>query len=335
MRILLTVLVLFIFIAPAFPGTSATLPGLLKPFEIVCDSRQIYIAEESCVTIFALDSFKLIKKFGQEGEGPREFKKWIFFIDLQSDSLLVQSSGRLSFFKKDGSFIKQFTIIPTGLYFKPLNKNFVNLKFSGDKNRLFYLFNLYDNEQRLVKNILRFKSPNQKAKDYNPISGSRLPIFYTYKDKVFIENQEQNGTIMVFNRNGEQLFVIDQKISQVNVSAFRENKYKVFFKSQSAASQSFSSTTRKYNYPDYFPLTRFFHVADDKIYILTFKEENQNRELLVFDLEGKLLQKKMLPIREKNVFELYPYTITQGKVYQIIENEESEEWELFCWKLEI
>ena len=69
-------------------------------------------------------------------------------------------------------------------------------------------------------------------------------------------------------------------------------------------------------------------MVDDKIFILTFKEKDDKAEFLILSLKGKLLQKVFLPLKKISVVDYYPYTIDDGRFFQLIENQETENWEL-------
>jgi hypothetical protein len=62
--------------------------------------------------------------------------------------------------------------------------------------------------------------------------------------------------------------------------------------------------------------------------VQTFKREKEKSEFYIFDLDGKLIRKVMAPIREAEFLLAYPFTIANGKIYQVTENEDTEEWEL-------
>jgi hypothetical protein len=75
-------------------------------------------------------------------------------------------------------------------------------------------------------------------------------------------------------------------------------------------------------------------VADDRIYVLTYKMKEGMTECIVMDLKGK---------EEKRVFVLAPellgmdfyakYEIYKGEFYTLLENEDEEVWELHRMKL--
>lgn len=61
-------------------------------------------------------------------------------------------------------------------------------------------------------------------------------------------------------------------------------------------------------------------------------KEAGKSEVQIFDLKGTLLEKSMIPIKEKNAKRFFPYDIKKGMLYQLVENED-EEWELHVTKI--
>jgi hypothetical protein len=70
-------------------------------------------------------------------------------------------------------------------------------------------------------------------------------------------------------------------------------------------------------------------VTDGKIYVHTFIEKDGKTGFLIFDTKGKFLEKQFLNVYLKKMLEPYPFTIKNGKLYQLVENIDEEEWELF------
>jgi hypothetical protein len=61
---------------------------------------------------------------------------------------------------------------------------------------------------------------------------------------------------------------------------------------------------------------------------LTYTKKDGKNEFLILNLKGKYLKKFYLPIKDMDV-QFYPtYTVRDSKFYQLVENQESEEWEL-------
>ena len=61
---------------------------------------------------------------------------------------------------------------------------------------------------------------------------------------------------------------------------------------------------------------------------MTYKEENNKKELLILDLHGKYLGKVFLPIVSFDVMGVMPFDFQGNQLYQVVENEETENWEL-------
>jgi hypothetical protein len=49
---------------------------------------------------------------------------------------------------------------------------------------------------------------------------------------------------------------------------------------------------------------------------------------LIFDLKGKLIKTVSLPLKDMDVKSIYPFTIKNGKLYQLVEDFDSENWYL-------
>ena len=69
-------------------------------------------------------------------------------------------------------------------------------------------------------------------------------------------------------------------------------------------------------------------INNEKLYVRTYKKSGEKTEFFILDSKGKLLEKVFIPIYERNRRNYYSYSICDGKVYQLIENEDTEEWEL-------
>jgi hypothetical protein len=87
-------------------------------------------------------------------------------------------------------------------------------------------------------------------------------------------------------------------------------------------------------FPDYFPPIRMFHVTDNKIYVMTYKEKDGKNEFIILDMEGKLLNRMFIPISpfEETTVIIF-YTIKNGKLYLLKDNEETEEWEVRIFEI--
>jgi hypothetical protein len=331
LMIVLLMLVILVLSAKVVP-----LPGLLKPYQVRVDESKIYIVEGAAICIYSLKDFSFLKKFGKEGEGPQEFiipPPGGVEIVVQPDFLLVSSPGKISYLTKEGEFkkeIKVTAIMHSGFF--PIGKSFVGFGMKQEDNIIYYTINIFDTDLKKGNEVFRFKSPLQPGKvDF--ITASRRPLLSTFENKIFHGGEE--GEIYVFDASGKKISTISHKYEKVKLSDKHKKRYIDFFKTDPRFKQGWERFRDGVQFPGYFPVIRDLTVSDGKIYVLTYKEKEKKREFYLSGIDGKQLKKIMLPLPEMNPLELYPYTIRNNTLYQIIDNDDSEEWELHITKIEL
>jgi hypothetical protein len=95
--------------------------------------------------------------------------------------------------------------------------------------------------------------------------------------------------------------------------------------------KKFGKRGDRLKFPAAFPPIRNFHIVDNKIYVVTYKEKDNQCWMLVFDLGGKLLKEVFVSLVDINMLipDLYNYyTIHEDKLYILRDNQDTEEWEL-------
>ncbi|MCP4213373.1 MAG: 6-bladed beta-propeller [bacterium] len=304
---------------------TVTLPGLDNPHQIAVDKDSLYIVDNTTVYIYSLKDFSQKFKFGRQGEGPGEFKRYAG-ITIQADQILVNSMARLSFFDKNGKFIREQNAATNTLGgFLPMDKLYISTSFLKEDKRMFYTLNLYD--ENLVKGKLICRlSRNEQA------SGMKInaldwgfPKYQVYKNNVYCE--ELDKEIYGFDVSGKKILTLIPKDEKLPVSSAYKNR---FFKTLELRNkEEFVRVKPRLQFPSHFPTIRDFRVTNDKVYIVTFKIVDDAVEILVYDLQGKFLEKTFFPGIEQNPFSLHPFFIKGDKLYRLRDNEETEEWELF------
>jgi hypothetical protein len=135
--------------------------------------------------------------------------------------------------------------------------------------------------------------------------------------------------IYAFDENGKQIYSITPEYEKVKFTGEWEKKYINFLKTDPRYKYVYQQDKNRIKFPGYFPPIRDLLAADKRIYVITFYSKEDKKECYIYDsAEGKFIKKAFIPLAEKNVQELYPYTIKNGKVYQLMENLDEEKWEL-------
>ena len=81
-------------------------------------------------------------------------------------------------------------------------------------------------------------------------------------------------------------------------------------------------------FPDSFPEIQSIEISKGKLYILTWAKSYQKNEIFIYTAAGKFIKTCYIPFYMIDAFRPQPFAIYDGKIYQVIENEDDEIWEL-------
>ncbi len=326
MKKMVFVLLVFLVANVGYAKKTVPLEGLVKPGMLVIDQEknEFFIADGFNVYIYSLTDFSLKKKFGKAGEGPGEFRGPAL-IRVQPDYILVNSRKKLSFFGRDGAFIKEMRVA-SGKRFIPLGKQqYVGQGFTVDKGIGYETVNIYDAGLEKVMELSRRKSPIQQSGEILVLSTPQF--FRAYKNKVYYLNKRE-FEINTADDKGKKLFTINREYKRREFNDKDRAGFEEYFKTSPATRKNYQLLKNRIVYPADYPAVRLLRVTEDRVFVLTYKKVKGNlSELYIFDTSGKFLEKAMLPLVEKNAFLAFPFTLSKGKVYQVVEVRD-DEWEL-------
>lgn len=319
----------FLLIFHVFAEKKAVLPELTKPSSITVDKERIYIVDEPAILIYSLNDFKLIKKFGQRGEGPSEFKILPGFnllrINLLPDSIAVNSMNKISYFTKTGEFLRETKTPFRSPKLHPLGKRFVGTRVISENKKSIFAVNIYDEHFNKVKEIFRQDNFVQPGASANPLL-TRPASVHICRNRIFVDGAD--GIVHCFDDKGEKLFSIKNTYEKRKVLESDKTEVQQVYKIDPRTRAFYETLKTQFRFPEFFPFIRSYVVVDKKIYVLPYKFKQGKGVLYIYDLNGKPLKKSLVSIAEKNILELFPFTIKDGKLFQIIDNEETEEWDL-------
>jgi hypothetical protein len=330
------VILMLVLVSSLLSSEVVKIPGILKPVAIKVDSEKIYIVEGAAVFIFSKD-FKLQKKFGKMGSGPGEFiihpsiNNGGVGIVVQPDYILANSMAKSAFYTKDGDMKKEVKTKSVLAKFVPLGDGYIGLGFTQDKDTQYFTLHKHDADFKKGKEVFR-RPMHTAGKTINPVTIIKLPIFETCGDKLFVDGEK--GDIRVFDKSLKELSPITHNFKPVKVTEERKKRYDDFFKKDVRFRENFQRDKHLIKYPKNFPTIRDFVIANKKIYVITYREKGEKREFFVFDISGKLLKNIFLPLDEADALKLYPYSVENGKLYQLVDSPGGEDWELRITKIE-
>lgn len=304
-----------------------------KPGNIVVDGGQILISEFPVVYVYSQKDFRFITKFGKSGEGPREFNQ---YIRIQKDpenpdKIVIGSHLKISYYSRDGKFISEKRPKGAGFanVYKPFGKNFVSYGGYQDKEKKinYATVELYDSNMKKIKQVYKEPQFFQQGRKLNPLR-TWGAWFRLYKDQIFITG-EKEGYVMIYDYNGDKSGEIKVVLDKLNVRGSDEKRYHEFFRTDPQMRNFYEQFKQQIEFPSSFPVIRGMDVVDDKLYVNGYQNPDGKTEFAVYDLKGNLLKSKVyLIIPEATARDLYPYTIKDGKVYQLVDDVDEEIWEL-------
>jgi len=343
-KLILILLILLVFIftftMAAHAGKLATLPGHLVPNALAVSDDYFYITENSTIYVYSLKDFKLVKKFGKKGEGPGEFKG-MPTLTVCADRLMVNSTGKVSFYTIDGTYLKEFNNIASGHTFNPLGSRFIGRNSLPDKKgQLWATINIYDSSFNKVKEIYRQESITKIGKGWQLFSRTYFK-YVVCENKILIAG-DKDFVIEVYDLNGTLLPAIKLNYQRVKFTEEHAKKVLEYYRTKPDTRDEYDWWEKNIHFPDYFPAIRDIFKADNLIYVRTYKEKKNYHEFFIFTASGKLHRQVFLPIAASQAKLAYPYMrdsapfdIKSGKLYQLITGDDKEECELDVYPIEL
>lgn len=160
-------------------------------------------------------------------------------------------------------------------------------------------------------------------------------FFYdTYNDKIILAHRE-GFVINIFNSNGDLTNSIKKNYKPVQFTKKDKAdviKYWEYTPPYKSKIDFFKKATI---FPKNYPPILTCCVNNNKIYIVTYeKNKKKKNKTVLYNLDGKFLGNKFVPLVMNGPSEAYPFTIFNNKFYQIVDNYENDVWELHISKIE-
>lgn len=319
----------------SFAKVAAVMPEIDNPLTMAVDSQQVYVVQKAEIFVYSAIDYKFKFKFGQAGEGPKEFKISPggegVMIFPQKDVLVINSPGKLSIYNKDGKFIKE-SKIPPGLgsnLLQPVGANYVSMnvvvKMTGDIDAIADLFDAELNKIKGIyhKKMMSFNSMEFPAKNF---------ACYAQGNRFVILEMSNDISVSIFDETGKQVASIKQKTEKIDVTeGFKERVYETY-KTMPDTKPVYEIIKARIKFLKEFPAVQNLYLGDGKIYLQSYLEKDDKVEYLIYDFGGKFLKKVFLPVHFLYGFRHTPLAFRDGKLYQLVENEDEEEWELHITK---
>lgn len=291
---------------------------------------------ENIVFVFDKDG-GLVRSFGRKGRGPGELQvrpsgSLFLNVTLKNEiAISDQNNNKISFFRRDGSLIKETKLDSRIGFAMPLeNGNYLILKSVLNPQADYLSQNLLI----LCSGKLEEIKELDKQSVPNPIIGKRLKGFYyvfswsVAKQKIYTGFQERGYELFVYDFEGKMIRKIKKQHKPVPVSKeYKKNYMKQF------EAPIFDPIRSKIYFPDSMPAFHAFFTDDEgRLFVMTYERGENPGEYIydIFNPEGLFIGRKSLKIYNDENF-LYA-KIKDGRLYCINEKESGYK-ELVVYKM--
>lgn len=332
----LMIIVIFLVVGVfSFAEVAVVMPEIDNPLTMAVDDQQIYVVQKAEIFVYSAKDYKFKFKFGQAGEGPKEFKTSPggegVMVFPQKDALVINSPGKLSLYKKDGKFIKEMKL-PPGLgsnLLQPVGDNYVSMniavKMTGEISAI---ADLFDADLNKIKGIYHKKMMSLNNMEFPP----KNFVCYAQGNRFVILEMSDDVSVGIFDETGKQVASIKEKTEKLDVyEGYKERVYETY-KTMPDTKPVFEMLKSRIKFLNKFPAVQNMFLGDGKIYLQSYREKDSKIEYNIYDFNGKLLKKAFLPLHYLYGIRVVPQAFRNGKLYQLVENEEDEEWELHITK---
>jgi len=325
MKKLILLLLLIIIGLFLHGGGRHPMEGLVNPGQVAVDrdNGELFIVDGTEIRVYRLADLNLKAVFGKKGEGPGEILPPVS-IGLHKDAILVNSRNKVSFYDRKLNFMREHKVT-SGKRFATTGKRFAGQGFKVIGQDGYETFNFFDKDFNKGKEIISRKSPIQRSGKI-PVLSSPF-IFRVYRDIVYYSFND-NLELGIFRKGKNIADRIRFNYENKPFTASDKAAFETYFKTNPRTRKNYEALRQRLEYPTHYPAIRTFLVDEGKIYVITHRKNNDGAiETFVLNKGGELIKKSFIWLKDMNIFSPYPFSISAGKLYQLIETDD-EKWEL-------
>ncbi|MCP4221572.1 MAG: hypothetical protein GY765_43510, partial [bacterium] len=212
------------------------LPEILKPVLMTFHDNHLYVLQDTSIYIYSVKDLKLVKKFGRQGEGPKEFMARPFgppmTMSFSNGELVVNSNNKLSYFTPKGDYLREMKA-PANTVFYQFKKNFIAVgPVMDDKQNFFITFRFMANDFKTKSTLVTTDlNLNNSSTVIMPIG----PFAYNpvYKDKVVLAPDSEKFIIDIYDVNGKLERRLEKNFEKISIDDKYRKDIHSWFKNES------------------------------------------------------------------------------------------------------
>ncbi|MCP5106365.1 MAG: hypothetical protein GY950_23470 [bacterium] len=212
-------------------------------------------------------------------------------------------------------------------YYQAIGDKFVGMGMSMGGDMTFGLStNLYDKNFKRIKEL--FKPKKNFMEKGSMTFPSVFPLAFTMDNRIIVPASDAFA-LDILDADGNKIAAITREYKPLKVGEDYKKGIHHFFKTNPNTKAVYEIFFKdKLKFTDDYPPIQFFVVDSGKIYILTYLKKDGKNEMFIYDVNGKFLKHFFIPIKYRGALRPFPFAIKDNTFYQLVENEDEEEWEL-------
>jgi hypothetical protein len=332
-------LILLMCVSYGFAEKLAVLSEPQKPGMIDANEHELFVVDGVTVYVYSLKDYRLVRQFGKRGEGPGELipdREMPPQLQLVNDKICLNSFNKMIYYSHQGKMLNERRVDFYAPQMRPVGNNYAIVKVSNDGDGM-QTFKVI----LLDAGLKELKTLYQRSRRH-PMSFGKMDIppsfvfIRSFEDKVFVMDQAKGFTILVFNKNGDLLKTIEKDYKPIKMSEAYKKEIMEWLGRHPLFKEAPPELKNMIHLTEDLPVIRNFLVKDHKIYVRTYLQKNGLGEFFIFDENGKELKHIFLPEGDIEKIQGNPnstYAFKGDKYYYVVDNSDSEVWELHVEKL--
>ena len=167
-----------------------------KPHMFAVDNKKLYISDQCSVKVFSLDSFKLIKKIGERGEGPGEFK---MDPDIQImpdlNEIILHTRFKLIIYNKSGKILKEKRFDNFIQKLLKISNNYIISDWNFLSNSHKFEIKVLNKDFDKIRSISLKKIAKKRRKEIGKLNITLISpklLIRCSSDRIFISNERED-----------------------------------------------------------------------------------------------------------------------------------------------
>jgi hypothetical protein len=329
---LLFVFGLLLAAKPAAGELVAKLPEVMDPFHMTMADGRLYIVENFSVAHLYMTGKKgvsFVKTFGREGQGPGEFD-FMYRIRVLGDVLDISASHKLVRFSRDGDYLDEVKV-PVGMFkggIYRIGENYLAGDLQFDATGSTRTIRLYDKYFKLIREIGAHKESGGLER-INLVVDTYS--FRVADGQIFVITSGKESVVTIYDWKGIRKKEIRLPLEPIRMTAALKEAITKPVREDPEIRSGWAEFEKRLFFPDEAPGCDYFDVVDGKFVVRTYKYRQDSVEFVVFDSDGRELQRTFLPFTGRLSNGIL-FCFYQGRYFYLRENAEEEVWELHSEK---